>query len=413
MREIRDLVTFLFEFYNYVRHVGDANKLGNKETKIKSLTDRIKAVYTESLGTPGKQGRKRPRSGLGQDGANPSPGHGSTHAQLSAMIDALQKARYQVQVFAEEMQDAEEYEPLVKVSIRRIRHSMRTNDTCTSQVPSHLAEARAPNGQAVIAKLVSKNELSFLWELSREKSRQNHVIPLLDAVQSILGPLAILPLAHSLSYEVLRIVSKDLDFVQLSRQLVEGVAFLHRKKIAHNDIKLENLVYDFRIRRLYIIDLGLALRCENADETFEMSCGTPGWTAPEIVLDDGLPHHAFSPIRADLWACGNVLRVFAEVAEKEDSDMASLRALLMNRDPRRRPLLHELIGEELDFWTSGRLSEALNSLSNGRKVHPMWTDGACGLKRARDDYSITGEEKGASKILKEDTRAPSGQESLS
>ncbi|EJD00377.1 kinase-like protein, partial [Fomitiporia mediterranea MF3/22] len=92
----------------------------------------------------------------------------------------------------------------------------------------------------------------------------------------------------------------------LSRELIEGVAFLHRQNIAHMDIKPDNLVYGSH--HLYIIDFDVAVRCRDVDEMVKMSCGTRGWSAPEIVLDDDEATCAFSPIRADLWSCGKVLQ---------------------------------------------------------------------------------------------------------
>ncbi|EJC99413.1 kinase-like protein, partial [Fomitiporia mediterranea MF3/22] len=92
----------------------------------------------------------------------------------------------------------------------------------------------------------------------------------------------------------------------LSRELIEGVAFLHRQKIAHLDIKPGNLVVNFK--RLYIIDFDIAVRCKDVDEMVKISRGTRGWSAPEIGLDNDEAPGAFSPIRADLWSCGKVLK---------------------------------------------------------------------------------------------------------
>jgi hypothetical protein len=39
-------------------------------------------------------------------------------------------------------------------------------------------------------------------------------------------------------------------------------------------------------------------------------CGTPEWVAPEIGHEDG-PKCLYSPIRANLWFCGLMLRYFA------------------------------------------------------------------------------------------------------
>ncbi|EJC97801.1 kinase-like protein, partial [Fomitiporia mediterranea MF3/22] len=94
----------------------------------------------------------------------------------------------------------------------------------------------------------------------------------------------------------------------LNRELIEGIAFLHRQKIAHLDIKPENLVYSVKSERLYIIDFDIAMRCKDVDEMVKVSCGTPGWSAPEIALNNDEAPRVFNPIRADLWSCGKVLK---------------------------------------------------------------------------------------------------------
>lgn len=214
-------------------------------------------------------------------------------------------------------------------------------------------EATSPDGKLVIAKLPRKNsdELSLLRELSSQKSSHNHTIPLLDTVPSNLGRLIILPLETRLSSYFFPWERVKDGSVQLSRELVEGIAFLHRQKIAHLDIKPDNLVYSLRFQRLYIIDFDLAMRCKDVDEMVELSCGTPGWSAPEIVHDDKKPLSVFSPIRADLWSCGKVLWSICQSTDEEDSDIVRLAFLLMDSEPKRRPLLHELVDEEPDVWT--------------------------------------------------------------
>ena len=194
----------------------------------------------------------------------------------------------------------------------------------------------------------------MLEELNSRRSSLNHVIPLIGILESAAGLLIIFPKKTSvlsLSSDV-----RDRESVQLGRQLLAGVAFLHKHKIAHLDIKPGNLVWDGTSKRLYIIDFDIAVRCKDIDEMVEMSCGTPGWSAPEIVHGDKAPLRPFNPIRADLWSCGAVLDFFGR---KEDRTIDLIARLLLDCDPRRRPLLHELVDEEPDFWSSGRLLAAL------------------------------------------------------
>ncbi|KIL56489.1 hypothetical protein M378DRAFT_44066, partial [Amanita muscaria Koide BX008] len=85
-------------------------------------------------------------------------------------------------------------------------------------------------------------------------------------------------------------------------QLVEAVGFLHEHNVAHRDIKSENIVVNSS-GKLYIIDYSLARQVSGEDEVRKGFVGTPGRVAPEVEKED----EAFSPVRADRWAVGNVI----------------------------------------------------------------------------------------------------------
>ncbi|KAL5480152.1 hypothetical protein ACEPAI_1422 [Sanghuangporus weigelae] len=340
MNNASEFLSFLFEFYNYARHVKDDNKLDDDKEAIAALGQRINEKYTQKLLS--KRGYLPKTS---QNRTDQDTKRSSDVDRRAAMVVALITSNYVIhyQYFSDE------FEPLVKL-------------------PDHIIEVKTPDGTLVLAKLVHKNsdELSFLRALGSRKSPHNHVIPLLAVIQSSSGPVLILPQSTALSTNFMSLFFGDAlksDVWHMSRQLVEGVAFLHRQKIAHLDIKPENLVYCSKSKHLHIIDFDLAVRCKNVEEMVKFSCGTPGWSAPEIVLDDDKPARAFSPIRADLWSCGRVLRFLAAVAYEVEKDevFMLLADSLMNTEPRRRPLLHEAVDEEPDFWTSGRLVRALES----------------------------------------------------
>ncbi|KAL5480637.1 hypothetical protein ACEPAI_1908 [Sanghuangporus weigelae] len=335
------LTTFLFEFYNYVRHVQNGCNVGKEGATVESMKKAIDQEHLDTL-TGKKNGRnddgnrdpKRRRTGKNQN-------QDQNHEQI---MDALEKANFKVQSVKQSVKHGPDLEPMHKL-------------------PSHVLEATSSEGVPVVAKLVhseDSDELSLLEELNAQRSPHNHVIPLMETLELGLGGfLIILPKKTSISN--LSPCVLDCEFVRLSHQLVEGVAFLHRHKIAHLDIKPDNLVWDGESRCLYIIDFDIAVRCMEIDEMIELSCGTPNWSAPEIVHGDKRPSRAFNPIRADLWSCGAVLRFFGR---GKDRAIDSLTGLLLNHDPRRRPLLHKLVDEEPDFWPSGRLLHALALVGN-------------------------------------------------
>ncbi|KAH8981237.1 kinase-like domain-containing protein, partial [Lactarius hatsudake] len=91
--------------------------------------------------------------------------------------------------------------------------------------------------------------------------------------------------------------------------LIKGLAYLHKHRIAHRDIKPDNLVCD-DVFRLKIIDFDIAIKVQDENTEVDKYCGldrgTEGWTAPEIGKEDG-PTPMYSPIKADRWSCGRVL----------------------------------------------------------------------------------------------------------
>ncbi|KAG7085652.1 hypothetical protein E1B28_003198 [Marasmius oreades] len=218
-------------------------------------------------------------------------------------------------------------------------------------------------GMPFIAKLGHPDELSFLRHLSSTESAQKHTLDLLDTLESRLGQLMILPMHHCL--DKIDIVNTPLIgwTIQLRRQLVDGVAFLHKLHIAHLDIKPSNIVYDFKAQRLFIIDFDVAVWCNDAEAKVKIGWGTDGWTAPEVALDEGEPMRAVNPIRVDLWSCGRVLKWVDQFRKpyEVDADLTRLSLLLMDQQPEYRPLLHEMINEDPGFWCSDRLTQALDS----------------------------------------------------
>jgi protein-serine/threonine kinase len=96
---------------------------------------------------------------------------------------------------------------------------------------------------------------------------------------------------------------KEKDASKLFAQLISGVHYLHRKKIVHRDLKLENLLLD-KHRNVIITDFGFANRFEHRqDDLMATSCGSPCYAAPELVVSDGL----YVGSAVDIWSCGVIL----------------------------------------------------------------------------------------------------------
>lgn len=97
----------------------------------------------------------------------------------------------------------------------------------------------------------------------------------------------------------------------LARQIFHAVSYLHSKRAAHRDIKLENFVFetsasdDRQVMKLIDFDL-LIMRSRQSPrtETCTDMCGTILYVSPEIAA--GREH---VPEESDMWACGVLLYV--------------------------------------------------------------------------------------------------------
>lgn len=88
-------------------------------------------------------------------------------------------------------------------------------------------------------------------------------------------------------YSIWSSVSKMIPF---SKQILNGLAFLHDKKICHLDIKSENIMIDIGKNTYRIIDFGFASK-EPFTEFVNNVRGTPGYFPKNFngFIEDGLP----------------------------------------------------------------------------------------------------------------------------
>ncbi|KAG1347691.1 CBL-interacting protein kinase 7 [Cocos nucifera] len=89
------------------------------------------------------------------------------------------------------------------------------------------------------------------------------------------------------------------------QQLVAALRYCHARGVAHRDIKPQNLLLD-RHGNLKVSDFGLSALPDQLgdDGRLHTACGTPAYTAPEIVRRKG-----YDGAKADAWSCGVILFV--------------------------------------------------------------------------------------------------------
>ncbi|KAK3520662.1 hypothetical protein QTP70_029811 [Hemibagrus guttatus] len=89
------------------------------------------------------------------------------------------------------------------------------------------------------------------------------------------------------------------DVIRLVRQILTGVAFLHRNNIVHLDLKPQNILLTSAqpLGDIRIVDFGLSRQVDNKSEVREI-LGTPEYVAPEIL--------SYEPVSTatDMWSIG-------------------------------------------------------------------------------------------------------------
>lgn len=83
-------------------------------------------------------------------------------------------------------------------------------------------------------------------------------------------------------------------------QIVKAVHHCHSSKIVHRDIKIGNLYLDSNLE-IKLGGFGLAVKLEELQNSSPFLCGTPNYTAPEVLAEQ-----KYGPA-VDIWALGVVL----------------------------------------------------------------------------------------------------------
>ncbi|XP_068606210.1 serine/threonine kinase 17a like [Brachionichthys hirsutus] len=89
------------------------------------------------------------------------------------------------------------------------------------------------------------------------------------------------------------------DVIRLAKQILSGVAFLHRNNVVHLDLKPQNILLTCArpLGDIRIVDFGLSRHVDNVSEVREI-LGTPEYVAPEILNYEPIS------IATDMWSIG-------------------------------------------------------------------------------------------------------------
>lgn len=95
------------------------------------------------------------------------------------------------------------------------------------------------------------------------------------------------------------------DAKEVTRTILETIAYLHSRGVVHRDLKPENLIFKEKGEdaQLKITDFGFAGVNPIGTRQLTQSCGTPEYVAPEILQDS--PYDE----KCDIWSCGVIIYI--------------------------------------------------------------------------------------------------------
>eukprot|EP01130_Rhizamoeba_saxonica_P014269 TRINITY_DN6222_c0_g1_i1.p1 TRINITY_DN6222_c0_g1~~TRINITY_DN6222_c0_g1_i1.p1 ORF type:complete len:728 (-),score=178.16 TRINITY_DN6222_c0_g1_i1:73-2256(-) len=113
-----------------------------------------------------------------------------------------------------------------------------------------------------------------------------------------------------------------------SKQILEGLEFLHLNKIVHRDIKGGNILVDTS-GTIKLADFGCSKTMQGImSDNFDSFQGTPYWMAPEVITQDGHGRPA------DIWSFGGTVieMVTAKPPYYEKGQMATVFFSIINQE---------------------------------------------------------------------------------
>jgi len=186
------------------------------------------------------------------------------------------------------------------------------------------AVRRRRDGARLAAKRISKrltlSDDNVLWAAPAEQKirREIEILRLLGGQGRCLALVGVLETSDALLMltplcaggDLMRHLARaklftEADASRFFRDFCGAVAHCHRRRVAHRDVKPENLLVTYERRRPAVVlaDFGSAARfAADGTERFRRECGSPFWSSPEVWARD-YDH------RGDVYSCGVVLLV--------------------------------------------------------------------------------------------------------
>ncbi|XP_065191291.1 serine/threonine-protein kinase PLK1-like [Sycon ciliatum] len=158
--------------------------------------------------------------------------------------------------------------------------------------------------KSVLVKPYMKEKMSMEIQIHRSV-RQRYVVGFESYFEDDENIYIVLELCKRRSLKELQKRRKFLTEPEVryfTKQIVEGVSYLHKQNVIHRDLKLGNLFLSNELD-IKIGDFGLATRIGFEGERKTTMCGTPNYVAPEVLKHKG---HSYE---VDVWAIGCIMYV--------------------------------------------------------------------------------------------------------
>ncbi|CAI0442238.1 unnamed protein product [Linum tenue] len=135
-------------------------------------------------------------------------------------------------------------------------------------------------------------------------------------------------------------IADELELSGVARQILSGIAYLHRRKIVHRDIKPSNLLIDSN-KQVKIADFGVSRVLAQTMDPCNSSVGTIAYMSPERINTD-LNHGQYDGYAGDIWSLGvSILEFYLgrfPFAVGRQGDWASLMCAICMSQPPEAPV---------------------------------------------------------------------------
>ncbi|CAK91477.1 unnamed protein product (macronuclear) [Paramecium tetraurelia] len=159
------------------------------------------------------------------------------------------------------------------------------------------------NRQKLYSYELFQNEVETLGQLTHQ-----NIVKLIEAYTKETSYLIVLEflkggtLSQCLKYCRMSIMEIEI----ITRQILEALCYLHERGFVHRDIKPENILFCElgQFCHLKLIDFGISCKIKDLSEDLQMTFGTPGYIAPEILQRKN--RRKISQ-KIDVFSCGAII----------------------------------------------------------------------------------------------------------